>query len=165
MLLCWNPFFGEQQCARQSNQSEPRDQYLAHEMARATRSRQPANRPADDAAAVVSTAFRESRRDVKLDDTSHYRTFAVASARSWQTLHSSQGVGKKNLGAHQGRDSPRRRLMRRNRPAGVPERVHDNDTIGLVAGIFPVHSIDNDGSPSVDAIGGRPRGRLNCNSG
>ena len=165
MLLFWNPFFGERQSAREGNQSEPRDQYLAHEMARATRNRQPANRPAEDAVAFVSTAAREPRRDVKRDDTPHYRTFAGASASSSQTLHSSQGAGKKNLRTHHGWDSPRHRLMERNRHVGVPERVPDDDKTGLAAGIFPVHSLGNDGSPSVGAIAGRTRGRLNCNSG
>jgi len=119
-------------------------------------------------AASVSTAAPESRRDVKLDDTPHYRTSARASERSPRTLHNSQVAGKKNSQLRSDRDSPRHRPPEQDssriRRVGVPAPAPDTDRTAPGGGIYPVRWPDNGDWRSVAANGGQTRGSPNCNS-
>jgi hypothetical protein len=165
MLLFWNPFALGRRGAVKDSQESPAANMGRAKSPPATRNRRLANRLSGRDVAVVSTAVRGSRRDVKQGDTPRYRTSAAASERWRQTIRSNQVAGKKNPHPHSGRDSPRRLHPDPIRPVGGLEHAPGSDKPALAGGIYLARCPDNDGWLSVVASAGQPHGTPNRNSG
>ncbi len=127
--------------------------------------RQSDRRAAGHLPTCVANVVHEPRRDIKLGDSSRYRTSSTVNEPSSQRSHSSPDAGIEFLSCDRYTHSPRHLLRGMARQRDVHELVHGSGRIDRGGVIYRVHYCGNGDSPHIDASGPQQPRSLNCNNG
>lgn len=127
--------------------------------------RRTARRPTGRLAADAANVVHEPRRDIKLGDSSRYKTSATVNELSSQRSHSSPDAGIEILRSQRYTHSPRHLLRGKTRQLDVHELDRGSGRIDRGGVIYRVHCCGNGDWPHIDASGPpRPRSS-SCNNG
>lgn len=120
---------------------------------------------ADRVPTCVANVVHELGRDIKLDGSSRYKTFATVNDPSSKRSHSSPDAGIEILRSDRYTHSPRHLLRGKTRQLGVHELVRGSGMTDRGGVIYHVHWRGNGDWPQIDASGPpRPRS-LSCSNG
>ena len=127
--------------------------------------RRRARRAAGRLPTCVANAVHEPRRDIKLDDSSPYKTSATVNETSSQRSHSSLDAGTEILRSERHTHSPRHPPRGKMRLLHVYELARDSGRIDRGGAIYRVHWRGSGDWPHIDASAPQRPHSLSCSNG